>query len=312
MTCTPPACTSTSATSRCSTSSRAGSGSSTRVRASRPSARGIACSSRPPSCTTSSSARTISRSWRSTRPRCTRPWRSRRCPRRPPRAEQPARRMSSELVRGDGLFPPAAYAREDDSSDGSFYANPRKVVHIDGGAIAALGRLYADVLPSGGRLLDLMSSWRSHLPAGFAAGEVVGLGLNADEMADNPQLTRALVHDVNNDPRLPFDDGEFDGAMCAVSVQYVLHPLRLFRDVHRVLQPGAPFVVSFSNRCFPTKAVAVWLSATDQQHLTLVRAYFETAGGWTDPKEENRSPGDGDPLYAVWARASSGTMAPGP
>ncbi len=211
--------------------------------------------------------------------------------------------MTSELVRGDGLFPPAAYAREDDSSDGSFYANPRKVVHIDDGAIAALGRLYADVLPSGGRLLDLMSSWRSHLPAGFAAGEVVGLGLNADEMADNPQLARALVHDVNDDPRLPFGDAEFDGAMCAVSVQYVLHPLRLFRDVRRVLRPGAPFVVSFSNRCFPTKAVAVWLSATDQQHLTLVRAYFEAAGGWTDTKEEDRSPGDdGDPLYAVWAR----------
>ncbi len=115
--------------------------------------------------------------------------------------------MTSELVRGDGLFPPAAYAREDESSDGSFYANPRKVVHIDEGAIAALGRLYADVLPTGGRLLDLMSSWRSHLPAGFAAGEVVGLGLNADEMADNPKLTRALVHDVNDDPRLPFEDG---------------------------------------------------------------------------------------------------------
>jgi SAM-dependent methyltransferase len=210
--------------------------------------------------------------------------------------------MTSEPVRGDGLFPPAAYARDDDSPDGSFYANPRKVVHIDDGAIAALGRLYTDVLPTGGRLLDLMSSWRSHLPGGFRAGEVVGLGLNADEMGDNPQLSRFIVHDVNADPRLPFGDREFDGAMCAVSVQYVLHPLRLFREVHRVLRPAAPFVVSFSNRCFPTKAVAVWLSATDQQHLTLVRAYFETAGGWTDAKEEDRSPDDGDPLYAVWAR----------
>jgi len=213
--------------------------------------------------------------------------------------------MCSELVRGDGLFPPAAYARDDESSDGHFYAAPRKVVHIDDGAIAALGRLYAEVLPRGGRLLDLMSSWRSHLPDGLGAREVVGLGLNADEMADNPQLTRAIVHDVNADPRLPLGDGEFDGAMCAVSIQYVLHPRRLFREVHRVLRPAAPFVVSFSNRCFPTKAVAVWLSATDQQHLTLVRAYFEAAGGWLDAKEEDRSPADdGDPLYAVWARRS--------
>ena len=89
---------------------------------------------------------------------------------------------------GDGLLSPAAYAREDESSDDHFYSFPRRVVHIDDGAIAALGLLYADVLPSGGRLLDLMSSWRSHLPPGFNAREVVGLGMNAEEMADNPQL----------------------------------------------------------------------------------------------------------------------------
>src|ERR1700739_3505841 len=113
--------------------------------------------------------------------------------------------MPDDLVPGDGLLQPAAYAREDESSDDEFYGFPRKVVHIDDGAIAALGRLYAEVLPVGGRLLDLMSSWGLHLPAGFAA-EVVGLGMNAEEMADNPQLTRFVVHDVNRDPRLPFGD----------------------------------------------------------------------------------------------------------
>ena len=208
-------------------------------------------------------------------------------------------------VRGDGLFPAEAYEREDESSDAGFYAVPRRVVHIDDGAIAALGRLYGELLPAGGRLLDLMSSWRSHLPAGLHAGEVVGLGLNGDEMADNPQLTRWLVHDLNREPRLPFADAEFDGAMCAVSIQYVLHPRRLLREVRRVLRPGAPFVVSFSNRCFPTKAVAVWLGTTDEQHLWLVRSYFEGAGGWGGVTAADRSPGDdGDPLYAVWGRAA--------
>ena len=204
---------------------------------------------------------------------------------------------------GDGLLPPAAYARDDESPDDQFYIVPRKVVHLDDGAIGALGRLYSEVLPARGRLLDLMSSWRSHLPEGSQARDVVGLGLNTEEMADNPQLTRAVVHDVNRDPRLPFDDEDFDGAMCAVSIQYVTHPLALFRNLRRVLRPGAPFVVSFSNRCFPTKAIAVWLGSTDAQHLTLVRSYFEAAG-WTDVREEDRSPaGAGDPLYAVWARA---------
>lgn len=150
-----------------------------------------------------------------------------------------------------------------------------------------------------------MSSWRSHLPEGARYGEVVGLGMNAEEMAENPQLTRSIVHDLNRDPRLPFADGEFEGAMCAVSIQYVTNPPALFREMSRVLRPGAPFVVSFSNRCFPTKAVAVWLGTEDLQHVALVRAYFEAAGPWTEITEEDRRPGeDGDPLYAVWARAS--------
>ena len=210
--------------------------------------------------------------------------------------------MTDDLVRGDGLLSPTAFAREDESTDDEFYGFPRKVVHIDDGAIVALGRLYGEVLPTGGRLLDLMSSWRSHLPEGFPA-DVVGLGMNAEEMADNPRLARFVVHDVNREPRLPFGDAELDGAMCAVSVQYLTHPLRVFREVARVLRPGAPFVVSFSNRCFPTKAVAAWLYANDEQHVELVRAYFDTAGGFVDVKEEDRSPGGyGDPLYAVWAR----------
>jgi SAM-dependent methyltransferase len=205
------------------------------------------------------------------------------------------------LVRGDGTFPSAAYEREDESPDGQFYTVARKVVHIDDGAIAALGRVYGEMLPLHGRLLDLMSSWRSHLPSD-RTNEVVGVGLNAEEMADNPQLTSHVVHDVNRDPRLPLEDAAFDGAMCAVSIQYVLHPLLLFREVRRVLRPGAPFVVSFSNRCFPTKAVAVWLATSDAQHVMLVRSYFDAAGGWTGIRAEDRSPADGDPLYAVSAR----------
>lgn len=198
---------------------------------------------------------------------------------------------------------PSAYARDDESPDARFYVSPRRVVHIDDGAIAALSRLYAEVLPARARLLDLMSSWRSHLPASVHARELVGVGLNAEEMADNPQLTSAIVHDLNGDPRLPLGNEEFDGAMCAVSVQYLIHPVLVFREVRRVLRPGAPFVVSFSNRCFPTKAIAVWLHTTDRQHLALVRTYFDAAEGWVDVREEERAAGgDNDPLYAVWAR----------
>ena len=211
--------------------------------------------------------------------------------------------MTTSRPPGDGLFPPAAYEREDEAPDERFYGFPRRVVHIDDRAIAALGQCYAEVLPAGGRLLDLMSSWRSHLPASLRPAEVIGLGMNADEMGDNPQLAKAIVHDLNREPRLPFADEEFDGATCAVSIQYVLHPVQLFREIHRVLRPGAPFVVSFSNRCFPTKAVAVWLGSMDAQHRLLVRSYFEAAGDWSEVRDEDRSPqGNGDPLYVVWGR----------
>jgi len=197
-------------------------------------------------------------------------------------------------------FPPDAFRRIDEEDDTRFYAFPRKVVHIDEGAIAALGRLYAEILPPAGVLLDLMASWRSHLPQEFRA-QVIGLGLNRDEMADNPQIFQAVVQDVNRNPHLPFADEAFDGAMCAVSVQYLIRPVELFGEVRRVLKPGAPFIVSFSNRCFPDKAVALWRAANDEQHIKIVAVYFRASGGWTDPTADAHTPPGGDPLYAVSA-----------
>src|SRR5207245_3464 len=102
------------------------------------------------------------------------------------------------------------YRRQDETIDGNFYTDARKVVHIDDEAIGAIGRLYAEVLPQNAVLLDLMSSWRSHLPDSFDANEIAGLGMNHEEMADNPRLSRHVVHDLNRDPTLPFEDAAFD------------------------------------------------------------------------------------------------------
>ncbi len=205
----------------------------------------------------------------------------------------------------DDIWPKHLFARVDESEDVLFYAYPRKVVHIDNGAIAAVKQLYSEVLPREARLLDLMSSWRSHLPDGLAPKAVVGLGMNAEEMADNPQLTEVVLHDLNRDTTLPFEDAAFDGVMCCVSVQYMIEPVAVFREVNRVLRPGGPFVLTFSNRCFPMKAVALWRESSDEEHMRIVKAYFEASSGWSDVKVEDRSPnpaGYSDPLYAVWAR----------
>jgi hypothetical protein len=192
------------------------------------------------------------------------------------------------------------------SPDPLFYAQPRKVVHIDAAAIRALTALYRELLPPGGAILDLMSSWRSHLPDDAAYARVAGLGLNAGEMADNPQLTDFAIHDLNADPSLPYAAAEFDAACCAVSVQYLQQPAAVFREVARALKPGGVFVVSFSNRCFPSKAIRAWLEADDEEHVRRVAGYFAGAGGWRAIATRDCTPMRsrllrGDPLYAVWA-----------
>lgn len=191
------------------------------------------------------------------------------------------------------------FARIDPADDAEFYAVERKVVHIEPGAIAALRDHYARVLPPGEPVLDLMSSWRSHLPAGL--GRVTGLGMNGPEMVDNPQLDEAVVHDLNADPRLPFAEHAFGACVCAVSVQYLTRPIQVFADVRRVLRPDGPVVVSFSNRCFPTKAVAIWRSSTDADHIQLVGHYLLEAG--FGDVEGGPVPSSDDPLFVVQGRA---------
>lgn len=191
------------------------------------------------------------------------------------------------------------FDRMDPSDDALFYSVARKVVHLEPGAIEALRAVYAKRFPSAATVLDLMSSWRSHLPDGL--DRVVGLGMNAEEMAANPQLDEWVVHDLNREPRLPFPARSFDAVTCAVSVQYLVHPFEVFADVGRVLAPGGPVVVSFSNRCFPTKAVALWLAADDDDHRLVVREYLERSG-FVDVSDEIVKTPD-DPLFVVSGRA---------
>jgi SAM-dependent methyltransferase len=203
------------------------------------------------------------------------------------------------------VFPPGFFAREDEGSDARFYGPPRLVTHIDDGAIAAVSDLYAELGLDGSsaqprRVLDLMSSWVSHLRS--APTELVVLGMNAAELEANPQATDRVVADLNVDPTLPFDDASFDAVLCCVSVDYLVHPVEVLREAARVLRPAAPLVLTFSNRCFPTKAIAGWLYADDEGRCGIAAAYVRLAGGFSEPEVSLRTPpGRGDPLYAVVA-----------
>jgi SAM-dependent methyltransferase len=194
---------------------------------------------------------------------------------------------------------PEFFRRLDDSDDELFYLTPRLVVHIDDAAIRTVGEIYLSRLPRGGAILDLMSSWRSHLPPELMPSRVVGLGLNRSEMEDNPALTEIVTHNLNRAPQLPFEDASFDGVVLTVSVQYLIHPLEVFAEVGRVLKSGAPFIVTFSNRMFPTKAVAIWANASEQQRVDLVGYYFTHSAAFEKIEMIDRSSGETDPLWAV-------------
>jgi SAM-dependent methyltransferase len=175
-------------------------------------------------------------------------------------------------------LPSGAFAKLDTEDDEHFYEPPRLVCHIDDGAIAALTAFYRSVLPADGVLLDLMSSWVSHLPPEIDYKEVIGHGMNAAELAANPRLSRWFIQNLNRDASLPLGDTSLDAAMICVSIQYLQRPIVVLREVARLLRPGAPLVISFSNRCFWTKAVAIWRSLDDEGHVRLVERYLRDAG----------------------------------
>ena len=201
-------------------------------------------------------------------------------------------------------LPPEAFLKEDTAPDRIFYAAPRFVTHIDARAVMAVTELYRALFPADGTILDLMSSWVSHLPRDVAYKEVIGHGMNALELKANPRLTRFFVQDLNANPQLPLDPGSFDAAAICVSIQYLQQPVAVMSELARILRAGAPLAITFSNRCFPTKAVAIWQAMSDEGHGQLVALYLAEAGFSEIEIRTLIAPGQGsDPLYAVSGRA---------
>ena len=202
-------------------------------------------------------------------------------------------------------YPESSFDREDESDDSLFYLEPRLLVHIDDAAINELGKYLFDQLPEGATILDLMSSWRSHIPGNIVIGEVYGLGMNSEEMSNNPQLDHWIVKDINKDPKLPYEENLFDAVIVVVSVQYITDPIEIFKEVIRVLKKNGKFHVVYSNRMFPTKATKIWKVFDDIERASLIGSYFANSGGWSVPNAVNLSPRGhitSDPLYAVSAQ----------
>ncbi len=205
------------------------------------------------------------------------------------------------------------FSRIAEDADGYFYTMSRMVDHLDQTATRQIERLYGRLVPQGADVLDLMSSWKSHLPGSHNLSSMTGLGMNQDELDANPRLTASLVHDLNRNPQLPFSDNHFDAVICTVSVEYLTRPVEIFTEVNRVLKPGGRFILTFSNRWFPPKVVKIWQDIHEFERPELVLEYFLKAGGYDNletwslrglprPQDDKyaRRLHLSDPVHAVW------------
>jgi hypothetical protein len=208
------------------------------------------------------------------------------------------------------MLKPEQRNKLDDTDDTLFYSFPRFVTHVDEGFIEQLTNLYRERLKPNTRILDLMSSWVSHLPEEMQFTHVEGHGLNEEELAKNLRLDCYFVQDINANPKLPLADADFDAVLIAVSVQYLQYPEAVFSEIHRILKPSGIAIVSFSNRMFFQKAIAAWRDGTDLSRLELVKRYFKSVPGFSEPEVIARVstiPGflqmlgmmGADPFYAV-------------
>ncbi len=202
----------------------------------------------------------------------------------------------------------------DPSNDLLFYDAPRFVTHVDEGFIAQLTELYSAHLSPNSRILDLMSSWVSHLPSEMTFDHVEGHGMNAEELARNKRLDHYFVQNLNEDPKLPLADSSFDAVLNTVSVQYLQQPELVFAEVRRILKPGGIAIFSFSNRMFYQKAIAAWRDGSEAERVELVKQYFAQTPGFSEPEVQSKTGGasaifqmfglpGGDPFYAVIAKA---------
>lgn len=211
------------------------------------------------------------------------------------------------------FFADQPFQRTDESEDTLFYGQPRMVKHIDDTAIDIIRRLYGKRIRPQSDVLDLMSSWVSHLPEDLELKSLTGLGMNQRELEANSRLTENVIHDLNATPELPFNDKAFDAVICAVSVEYLIHPFEVFEEISRVLKPGGVFMVTFSNRWFPPKVIKIWSELHEFERMGLVLEFFLKSGKYKEletysirglPRPQNDKYYSqipfSDPVYAVW------------
>ena len=213
------------------------------------------------------------------------------------------------------FFIPEDFSREDETSDAEYCQHPEHIENLDTLALSTIEDLFVRLIPKGAEILDLMAGVDSHIPSEIQPARITGVGLDSKGLDENAKLSEKIIHDLNGGKPLPFNDDEFDVALITLSIEYITKPLELFEEVARILKSSGLFIITFSNRMFPPKAVNIWKNTGEQERVALVKKLISLSDRYTvigdfESSGKPRPKDDryymlgipSDPIYAVWAR----------
>ena len=199
----------------------------------------------------------------------------------------------------------------DISDDGIFYQQPRFVHHLSVSFRNRLTSLYSEYLLNHYIILDLMSSWVSHLPSNISYKKVIGHGMNEAELSSNERLDRFFVQNLNKKQNMPIEDSSVDVGLIVAGWQYLQYPEKVSLELSRVIKSDSLLIISFTNRAFWTKAPNIWTYSSEEKRIEYVTSVL-TSNGWRIEKILNEKTQDkklfgfysseSDPFFSVIAR----------
>ena len=201
--------------------------------------------------------------------------------------------------------------KSDISDDEIFYQQPRFVHHLSDSFRNRLTSLYSEYLLNHHIILDLMSSWVSHLPSQIRYKKVIGHGMNEAELSSNERLDRFFVQNLNKKQNMPIEDSSVDVGLIVAGWQYLQYPEKVSLELSRVIKSDSLLIISFTNRAFWTKAPNIWTYSSEEKRIEYVTSVL-TSNGWRIEKILNEKTQDkklfgfysseSDPFFSVIAR----------
>ena len=166
----------------------------------------------------------------------------------------------------------------DESNDSIFYSRPRFVYHLDANFRRYLTYIYKKELENNKIVLDLMSSWDSYLPKDRVYKEVIGHGLNEEELSKNKSLNRYWIQNFNLNQKIPLESKSIDYCLMVAALQYLQYPEVISQEISRILSEEGKLIVSFTNRAFWSKAPNVWTNSNEEERVNYVCKVLSSNG----------------------------------